>query len=100
MTILISLFILAGCFFSLLAALGVLRMPDFYCRLHAATKAGAFGVALSLIALCIAIPTLRVFIQSGLIIFFFYLTAPVAAHALGRVALLRKVPMWKSKKGE
>jgi len=94
-TILASLFLLCGAAFALIAALGVVRMPDLYCRTHAATKAGAFGLSLMLIGLFIAMPELRVLIQALMIIGFFYLTAPVAAHMVGRVALQRKVNWWR-----
>ena len=94
-TIISSALLLAGALFGLIAAIGIVRMPDIYCRMHAATKAGAFGVSLILLALCVALPTVRVFIQSLLIIAFFYLTAPVAAHLIGRVGVNRKLPLWK-----
>ncbi|MGK0310228.1 MAG: multicomponent Na+:H+ antiporter subunit G [Lentimonas sp.] len=90
-----SALLLLGSLFALVAAIGIVRMPDIYCRMHAATKAGAFGVSLILLALCVAIPTLRVCIQSILIIAFFYLTAPVAAHLIGRVGIIQKLPLWK-----
>ena len=94
-TIITSTLLLLGALFALIAAIGIVRMPDIYCRMHAATKAGAFGVSLILLALCVALPTLRVCIQSILIIGFFYLTAPVAAHLIGRVGIVRKLPLWK-----
>lgn len=90
-----SILLILGTLFALVAAIGVVRMPDIYCRMHAATKAGAFGVSLILLALCVAAPTLRVIIQSILIIAFFYLTAPVAAHLIGRVGMNQKLPIWK-----
>jgi multicomponent Na+:H+ antiporter subunit G len=93
-TYIASFLILSGVFFALIAALGIVRMPDIYCRIHAATKAGALGVGLILLALCLCSPTPRVWIQSALILLFFYLTAPIAAHMIGRVALLRKLPQW------
>ena len=88
---------LAGGFFVLVAALGVYRMPDLYCRMHAATKAGALGNSLLLLALVCAAPTPRVIVQSLLIVLFFFLTAPVAAQMIGRAALLRGVPLWQRK---
>lgn len=94
-TIIASVLLILGASFTLIAAIGVVRMPDIYCRMHAATKAGAFGASLILLALCFAMPTLRVFIQSILIIAFFYLTAPIAAHLIGRVGMIRKLPLWK-----
>ena len=72
-TVLASTLLILGALFALIAAIGVARMPDIYCRMHAATKAGAFGVSLILLALCIAMPSIRVFIESILIILFFYL---------------------------
>lgn len=94
-TFFVSAFLLLGAGFAVIAALGVLRLPDVYCRMHAATKAGAFGVSLILVALIIAAPTLRVFIQSLLIIVFFYLTAPIGVQMIGRAALLHGVPLWR-----
>lgn len=94
-TIIASILLISGALFALIAAIGIVRMPDLYCRMHAATKAGAFGVSLILLALCVAMPLLRVCIQSVLIISFFYLTAPVAAHIIGRVGLNQKLPPWK-----
>ena len=70
MIIIASTLLILGSLFALIAAIGVVRMPDIYCRMHAATKAGAFGVSLILLALCVALPTPRVFIQSILIIGF------------------------------
>lgn len=90
-----SILLIFGATFALVAAIGIVRMPDIYCRMHAATKAGAFGVSLILLALCVAVPTLRVIIQSILIIAFFYLTAPIAAHLIGRVGINQKLPFWK-----
>jgi len=90
-----SFFLLSGALFALIAAIGIVRLPDLYCRMHAATKAGAFGVSLMLIGLICALPNARVIIQSLMIICFFYLTAPIAAHMIGRVALQRGINMWR-----
>lgn len=95
MSYLAIFFLLAGAFFGFIAALGVVRMPDLYCRMHAATKAGAFGLSLMLVGLIFYLPELRVVLQSILIIVFFYLTAPLAAHLLGRVGLRKNVPMFE-----
>ena len=62
--------------------------------MHAATKAGAFGCSLIIVGILLAMPGLRIAIQGLLIIVFFYLTAPVAAHMIGRAALWRNVPLW------
>jgi len=95
MMILAIFFLLSGTAFALIAAVGVVRMPDLYCRMHAATKAGAFGVTLILLGLVCLVPAPRVIFQSVMIIAFFYLTAPIAAHMIGRVGLQRKTTLWR-----
>ena len=100
MTIIISTFLLVGCFFALLAAIGVVRMPDIYCRMHSATKAGSFGSGLILIAVMLAYPTPRVLVGSLAILFFFYLTAPIASHLVGRICYRSKLSIWKPEKNK
>ena len=95
MSWLVTFFMIAGAFFGLVATIGVLRMPDLYTRMHAATKAGAFGATLMLIAAALYFGTLRSAILAVLLICFFYLTAPVAAQSLGRAAYRRGVKLWE-----
>lgn len=95
MSWLIALLMILGAFFGLVAALGVLRFPDLYMRMHAATKAGAFGATLMLIAAALHFGSLRIAILAVLLIVFFYITAPVAAQALGRAAYRRGVKCWE-----
>ena len=45
-----SMMMIAGAIFSLLAAVGMLRLPDLYTRMHAASKAGIVGAGLILLA--------------------------------------------------
>lgn len=80
--IIISIFLLAGSFFILIASIGLIRLKDLYSRLHAATKAPSFGIFLMLIGVSIFFNTSMVYIKSLFIIFFIYLTAPLAAHAI------------------
>ena len=91
MEYLVSFFVLFGSFFVLIAALGVVSMPDVYCRMHVATKAGAFGVSILLIGLLLAAPSIRIVIEGSLIVLFFYLTAPLAAQQVGHMALLKSL---------
>lgn len=98
-TILVSTLVLLGAFFFLLAAIGVVRFPDFLTRNHAATKAGAFGGALLLAACTVAFPTLGVLAKATLTLTFFYLTAPIAAHMLGRAAMRSGVPVTPNTSG-
>lgn len=92
----ISILILTGSCFMLLAALGVLRMPDLYTRMHAAAKVGTIGVILVLGGEILYFRHLDVSTKGFLTILFFLLTAPVASHMIGRAAFLTGIPFWKN----
>lgn len=78
---------LAGSLLSALAALGVLRFPDVYTRLHAASKAGPLGAGLILLAVGLASADWSIAIRCLLGFLFLVLTSPVSAHLLARAAL-------------
>lgn len=90
-----AILILVGAIFSLISAIGGIRLPDVYTRSHAASKSSTLGV------LCALVGTLLYFLISDgvfsirliLGIFFVFLTAPVAAHVLCRSAYRNDVPM-------
>lgn len=82
--------VVAGSFFALVAAIGVVRFPDTLCRMHAATKAGAFGASLLLLAAALSIGSVAAAVKATLIVLFFYLTAPIAAHLLAREILAQE----------
>lgn len=81
--------------FILLAAIGILRMPDFYLRLSVTVKATTFGIGLILVAAAIFFGDTSTTTKVMSIIFFLVLTAPVAAHMIGRAAYFIGVPLWK-----
>jgi multicomponent Na+:H+ antiporter subunit G len=83
-----------GALFMLLAGLGVLRLPDLFMRLQAATKASTLGVGCLLLGLAVHFQDLAVTARSGLVIAFFVLTAPVGAHMIARAAYAVGVPLW------
>lgn len=99
MSILVAILIVLGAFFAFVAALGVNRMPDFYMRMHAATKAGAFGAGLMLMAAALHFGSVRAVITALCIIVFFYLTTPVAAQTISQAAYRKGVKLW-SKTGK
>ncbi len=84
--ILMLLLASVGLFFMLVAAIGVLRMPDLFMRMHAATKASTLGISGIALAALAHYADFSVTTRVLLIILFFFLTAPVGAHALGRAA--------------
>jgi multicomponent Na+:H+ antiporter subunit G len=79
----------------LFASIGILRMPDFYLRLSVTVKAATMGVGLFLICAAIVFPDVEVAAKSTAIIFFLLLTAPVAAHMIGRTAYRSGISIWK-----
>lgn len=84
----------AGAAFSLLAAVGVLRMPDVFTRMQASTKASTLGVGCLLVGSALQFGDLAAVIRAGSIIAFVLLTTPVAAHVIARAAYLAEVPLW------
>ncbi|MEW6579994.1 MAG: monovalent cation/H(+) antiporter subunit G [Chloroflexota bacterium] len=73
-----------GALFMLVAALGVLRMPDLFLRLSASTKASSFGSGLILLAAAAHFADTGVTSRAVATIVFLLLTTPIAAHMLGR----------------
>lgn len=77
-----------GAVFTLLAAVGVVRLPDLYTRMHAASKAGAVGGGLILIAVAVLSQDAAVAIRAVVGVIFLLLTTPVSAHLLARASYL------------
>ena len=69
--------IIIGTAFLMIASLGMLRLPDFYARIHASTKAATLGLALLLIALAIGLRDRPVITKALLAMAFICATAPV-----------------------
>lgn len=92
--ILTCFFVLLGGLLSLVAAAGVLRMPDVFTRMHAATKVGTVGVSSVAIGVMVHFGSITVTSRGMLVIAFFLLTAPVAAHMIGRAAYRTGVSLW------
>ncbi|MFD2992026.1 monovalent cation/H(+) antiporter subunit G [Fictibacillus nanhaiensis] len=93
--IVISFFLIAGTFFIFSGTLGVLRFPDVYSRLHAASKASTLGVSGILIgAFIYVLSEMHVFSGKLILgILFVLLTAPVAGHMISRAAYRTGVPL-------
>lgn len=86
MNVLISILVLLGCLSVLLAAIGLLRLPDFFTRTHAATKASAFGLGVLLVAVCLAFPAWNIVAKAVFALIALFLTLPVASQALADAA--------------
>lgn len=91
----VAILLIMGSFFMFLAGLGTFRFPDLYSRMHAATKASSFGIGLMLTGFILYSFSWYLFIESLLIMAFIFITAPVAAHMLGRAGYLLNVPQYE-----
>ena len=83
-----GILLILGAVFTLLAAIGVVRLPDLYTRMHAASKAGAVGGGLILIAVAVLSQDAAVAIRAVVGVIFLLLTTPVSAHLLARASYL------------
>jgi multicomponent Na+:H+ antiporter subunit G len=82
----VAFLLLAGAFFALTAAVGVVRLPDLYSRMHAASKAGTVGSGLLLLAAGLYSGETAIFARAVAGIAFLLMTAPVAAHLLAKAS--------------
>jgi multicomponent Na+:H+ antiporter subunit G len=84
--IVIACLLLLGATLTLIAALGLFRLPDLYTRMHASSKAGTAGSGLLLLAVALQSGEADTWVKCLLAILFFFLTAPVSAHLLAKAA--------------
>lgn len=90
-----AVFMVIGGIFMLLAAIGILRLPDTYMRLQASTKAATLGVSSILLGAAFHFADLGVTVRAVTTVLFLMATAPVAGHLIGRVAYMLHVPLWE-----
>lgn len=93
--ILASILLFTGSCFTLLASFGIVRFPDLFTRLHAATKASTLGVGCLMAAVAIHFGSLETTTRAVATTIFLLLTAPVGAHLLARAAYWLGVPFWE-----
>lgn len=89
-----ALLLLAGALLCLLASLGVLRLPDFFMRMHAATKAGVAGSGLVLLGVAAVQGDPATWTKAVLAVLFLLITTPVASHLIGRAGYVSGAPFW------
>ncbi|WP_209424474.1 monovalent cation/H(+) antiporter subunit G [Pararhodobacter sp. SW119] len=82
--ILTGILLLGGGAFVLIAAIGIVRLPDLLTRMHASTKAGTLGSLLVLAGLAVHVGSAEVISKAIATSLFLLLTAPIAAHMIGR----------------
>jgi multicomponent Na+:H+ antiporter subunit G len=94
-SVLAAILILVGSAFALTASIGLIRLPDLYTRMHAASKAGTLGSCVMLIALAVYAGDLAVATRALGGVAFFLLTAPVSAHLLAKAAHASGLELWR-----
>jgi multicomponent Na+:H+ antiporter subunit G len=96
----VTLFLAAGIFFLLVGAIGLLRFPDFYTRLHATGKCDTLGGGLIILGLVIYhlfyyFDTLLVPVKLLFLILFIFIANPTGTHALMKAAFQTGLKPWK-----
>ena len=91
----IGALLFAGAFLMFVGALGVVRFPDVFTRMSAASKTSTLGAICVLLGYGLAHAEIGVDLRALAAIVFLALTAPVGAHAIGRAAYGRGDALWK-----
>ena len=94
MTSLTVIFLSSGTFFLLMGAIGLLRFPDFYTRMHAAGKCDTLGSLLVLTGLAFYAGFNLTSVKILVIALFIFVTSPTATHAIARAAFRHNLPLW------
>lgn len=87
--------ILIGSAFTLTASIGLLRLPDLYTRMHAASKAGTLGSCVVLLALAVHAGDVSISLRAVAGIAFFVLTVPISSHLLAKAAHGAGYRLWE-----
>ncbi len=85
------IFLLGGAIFLLVGAIGALRFPDFYTRLHAVSVCDTMGAGLVLVGLMLQGGLSLVTVKLLLMFYFMMFTGPTAVHALAEAAMQSKL---------
>lgn len=91
--------ILTGAFFMLVGSIGVLRMPDVLCRMHAAGMTDTMGAGFILLGLAFQAGFTLVLVRLVLVYLFLLFTSPISSHALARAALAGGVKPYEAGAG-
>jgi multicomponent K+:H+ antiporter subunit G len=97
----VSVLLLLGSIFTLIGAIGLARLPDFYMRLHGPTKSTTLGVGGVVLASVVYFSTHNDFasLHELLIPAFLFLTAPISAHMLAKAGIQQRVPLRPGTRG-
>ncbi len=91
------IFILLGSFLLLTGSLGLIRLPDFWSRLHSASISDTGGVMFLILGMMLHVTTVWVFLKLLAIAVFIFISSPTASHAIANAAFVTLG--YKKKKG-
>jgi len=91
---------LIGIFFFIVGTVGILRLPDFYCRTHAATKCDTLGAGSILLAVAVYEKFSFDAFKAIALVVLVMLTSPTTGHAIARAAYRRGLVIWRKKSPE
>ena len=81
-----SALLLVGAVLAVIGTVGVLRFPDFYTRLHAASVTDTAAATLAIVGMALLAPSLAVVVKLAVVWLFLFLTGPTSSHALANAA--------------
>jgi multicomponent Na+:H+ antiporter subunit G len=87
--------LLIGASFMLIAAIGVVRMPDLFTRMYSSSKSTTLGVGCLMLGAAVHFADLAVTMRALAVVLFLFVTAPVAAHMIARAAYFSGVSLWE-----
>lgn len=92
--------IAGGVFFAVVAAIGLVRLPDLYTRAHSTSKSETLGATLTLAAAALTFESGTLTLKTALLLLFMFLTNPTAAHAITRAAAEQGIEPWTADEEE
>ncbi|MDR0229243.1 MAG: monovalent cation/H(+) antiporter subunit G [Flavobacteriaceae bacterium] len=92
--ILIMILSTVGAIFVLIASIGIVRMPDFYTRLSITIKAATLGIGCILASAALHFSEFSTTTKVLAIVFFLFITSPVAAFLIARSAYISGIKLW------
>ena len=87
--------LIVGIFFDLVGCLGLVRLPDIYNRLQAATKCVTLGTCMILLSVVFYTGLNAIGVKALLCIWFILITSPTGAHAIARAAHRSGIRLWE-----
>lgn len=98
--VIIYILLFGGVFFFTVGTIGLLRLPDFYCRLHANTKSDTLGVGLVLFSLFLHEGLTSAGVKLLIMILFIWITNPTAGHIIAKASYDTGVPRYTAGSGK